>query len=130
MKEAKHKYLRLLPAIYFMLLGIFFIVMELLHSGFSLYWFCIYAALFLPVLIPIRPVWTLFGLIVSFIFSFLLLNQLGWLVQYLNGAYFKYPFDTFVVGFPFIIGTLLCGMALGYMGLASGENKLFRLRRS
>ena len=100
MNIVTNKYLRLIPAIYFMLLGAFFIVMELLHNGLSLYVFCIYAVLFLPILIPVRLVWTMFGIVLSFIFGYLLLIGFGWSIQYLNGAYFKYPFDTFVIGFP------------------------------
>src|SRR5687767_13981860 len=106
MNIVTHKYLRLIPAIYFMLLGAFFIVMELSHNGLSLR-LCIYAVLFLPILIPVKLVWTTFGLILSFIFGLFLLNGFGWFIQYLNGAYFKYPFDTFVIGFPFVIWTLL-----------------------
>lgn len=126
-----HKYLRLIPAIYFMLLGTFSIVMELsLHNGLSLYWGCIYVVLFLPILIPVKIVWTMFGLILSFVFGLILLNQFGWLIRYLNGAYFKYPFDTFVVGFPFIIWTLLCALSICYMGLTSKDNILLRIKRS
>ena len=126
MNIATRKYLRLIPAIYFMLLGTFFIVMELSHSGFSWYWFCIYAVLFLPILIPVRLVWITFGFVVSIIFGLFLLNGFAWLVQYLNGAYFKYPFDTFVIGFPFIIWTLLCALLIGYLGLKSEDNVLIR----
>lgn len=124
-----HKYLRLIPAIYFLLLGTFSIVMELSHNGLSWYWFCIYAILFLPILIPVRSVWIAFGLILSFIFGLILLNGFSWLVQYLNGAYFKYPFDTFVIGFPFIIWTLLCALSIGYVGLTAEQNVLLRIKR-
>ena len=129
MKIIAHTYLRLIPAIYFMLLGTFSIVMELLHNGLSLYWFCIYAVLFLPMLIPVKPVWTMFGLILSFVFALFLLNGFGWLIQYLNGAYFRYPFETFVLGFPFIIWTLLCAMSICYIGLTSEDSILLRIRR-
>lgn len=124
-----HKHLRLIPATYFMLLGSFSIVMELSHNGFSSYWFCIYAILFLPVLVPVRLVWTMFGLVLSFIFGVLLLISFGWFIQYLNGGYFKYPFDTFVIGVPFIIWTLLCAMLLCCVGLTSKDKILLRIKR-
>ena len=123
------KYLRLIPAVYFLLLGAFFIVMEGLHNGLSLSEFCMYGFLFLPMLIPVRFVWTIFGIILSFVFGYFLLNGFSWLIQYLNGAYFKYPFDTFVIGFPFIIWTLLSAMALCWIGLTSEDNILLRIKR-
>ena len=129
MNTTARKYLRLIPAIYFMLLGSFSIVMEWSHNGFSLYWFSIYAVLFLPILIPVRLVWTTFGFVVSVIFGLFLLNGFGWFIQYLNGAHFKYPFDTFVFGFPFIIWSLLCAMSIGYIGLTSSDNILLRIRK-
>ena len=127
---AKHKYLRLITAIYFALLGTFCIVMELSHDGLSLFEFCIYAFLFMPLLVPFRLVRTMFGVIVSLIFAVLLLNGLGWFVQYLNGAYFKYPLDTFVVGFPFIGWTLLCGVLIGWIGLTGESNISLRIKRA
>ena len=123
------KYFRLLPAIYFMLLGAFFIVMEGLHKGLSLLEFCTYGFLFLPMLIPVRFVWTIVGIILSFVFGFFLLNGFSWLIQYLNGAYFKYPFDTFVIGFPFIIWTLFCAMSLCCIGLTSEDSVLLRVKK-
>lgn len=130
MNIASHKHLRLIPAVYFMLLGIFFIVMELSHNGFSFYWFGMYAFLFLPVLIPLKLVWTLFGLVLSFVFGLFLLNGFIWFTQYLNGAYFKYPFDTFFVGFPFIIWTLLCAMSICHVGLTARDNILLRIKKA
>lgn len=129
MNISTHKHLQAIPAIYFMLLGTFFIVMELSHSGLSLYWFCMYAVLFLPILIPVKLVWTIFGITLSLIFGLLFLNQFVWFLQYVNGTYFKYPFDSFVVGFPFIIYTLLCALSFFYIGLTSEDNVLIRLKR-
>lgn len=129
MKTTARKYLRLIPATYFMLLGIFAIVMELLNNGLTLHSFYIYAFLFLPILVPVKVVWITFGLILSFIFAVFLLNGFSWLIQYLNGAYFKYPFDTFVVGFPFIVWSLLCAMAICYAGLTSADNALLRIKQ-
>ena len=128
MQLLSHMYLRLIPAIYFMLLGIFFIVTEWSHSGFSSYSFSLYAALLLPVLIPVKFVWILFGIITSLVFGLFLLNGLIWFVQYVNGVYFRYPFDTFTVGFPFIIWTLFCAMWIGYTGLVAKDNVLYTLR--
>ena len=127
MNIASRKYLRWIPAIYFMLLGIFFIVMEISHNGFSFSWFAMYTLLFLPVIIPLRFVWTIFGLVLSFVFGLFLVNGFIWFTQYLNGTYFKYPFDTFVVGFPFIIWTLLCAISICYVGVTARDNILLRI---
>ena len=122
------KYLRLIPALYFMLLGAFFIGMDLLHNKLSGRFLCAYAILFLPILIPIKHVWTIFGLIISLILGLILLQGLSWYIQYMNGVYMKYPFDTFVIGFPFITLTLLCALSIFYIGLKSEDNILLRKR--
>lgn len=123
------KYLRLIPAIYFMLLAIFSIAMEVSYNQLSLIEFCLYVALLLPILIPVKIVWTLFGLILSFVAGLCLLNGFIWFIQYLNGSYFRYPFDTFAVGFPFILATLLCALSLCYTGLTSRDTFLLRILR-
>jgi hypothetical protein len=129
MTLATRKYLRLLPAIYFVLLAIFSIAMEVSHNQLSLVEFCLYAAMLLPILIPVKIVWTLFGLILSFVAGLCLLNGFIWFIQYLNGSYFRYPFETFAIGFPFILTTLLCALSLCYTGLTSRHTFLLRILR-
>ncbi len=115
------KYAALFPAIYFMLLGIFDIGMDLWHSTTSIQTW-LNMILFIPIVFRNRILDTIFGVILSLLFTYLLLALIVWFLQYARGAHFKYPFETFVFGPLFVGFSLFCSITFVYKGLSSSNN--------
>ena len=126
MSMTTRSFIRFVPAVYFLFLGIVSMVMEFWSGGASpsLLRFCLYAMLFLPGLAPTKLVWTVLGMLGVVVFGILLMVGFGWLIQYLNGTYFRYPFDTFVVGLPFNTWNLSCALWMPYLGLTSKDSRI------
>lgn len=111
------KCLSAVPAVYFLSLAVFCIGMELYSQTLSWYWLWVYCILCLPAIIRNSFFWMIFGSVCSLIFVFLILAVWLWLLDFFNGRHFNDPLETFGVGFPFLIFSLLCSSFMIYVGL-------------
>lgn len=116
------KYAALFPAIYFMLLGLFDISMDLWHHTITAQiWLNL--ILFIPIVFRNKTVSTIVGLLLSLLFAYFLLAEFLWFIAYLRGRHFENPFDTFVIGPLFIGFSLFCAAALVYQSFSGTHSQ-------
>jgi hypothetical protein len=121
------KYIALIPAAYFMLIGLISIIADLVSND-KLIWmeFAFYGLFMLPFILRNRIVYLITGTIFALLAGCISLELFSWYVDYLRGRSFSDPLATFGVGTLFATATIFCSLCLLYMAL----NKTGALNKS
>lgn len=111
------RYLRYLPAFYFAAVGIFALVMDLIHDSFSWPITFICLVLCLPAIFRNKWVYLSLGPLLLLVFGYLLIVVSAWFARYMAGASFKDPVATFGVGYTFVVSSFISSVFLVMQGL-------------
>lgn len=111
------RFLRYLPSFYFAAVGLFALVMDLIHNSFSWAMTIIYLVLCLPAIFRSKWVYLSLGPLLLLVFGYLLIVVSAWFARYMAGAPFKDPVATFGVGYTFVVSSFVCSIFLVLQGL-------------
>ncbi len=111
------RFLRYLPSFYFAAVGLFALVMDLIHNSFSWAMTIIYLVLCLPAIFRNKWVYLSIGPLLLLIFGYLLIVVSAWFARYMAGAPVNDPLTTFGVGYTFVISSFIGSIFLVMQGL-------------
>jgi len=111
------KYMALIPALFFAALGAADITGIVVTHELTIAGFLFNAILFIPLVLRNWRVYIASGILAILLALYGLLAIFVWYIKYLDGAHFRYLFDTFVIGPLFIFSILLSGLSLLYAGV-------------
>lgn len=102
----------LIPSVYFALLGVFDIVMDVWDGKIHWQFIAFNFIFFLPLIIRHRILYMTLGTIGILAFGYVILVLFVWLNGYMAGKPLKDPIGTFAIGFPFSIISFLMACSL------------------
>jgi hypothetical protein len=109
--------LRYLPAFYFAAVGLFTVVMDLIHDSFSWPLTAVCLFLCLPAIFRNKWVYLSLGPLLLLVFGYLLIVVSTWFARYMAGAPCNDPLSTFGVGYTFVITSFISSIFLVMQGL-------------
>ncbi len=116
------RYFRLIPAIYFGLIGIYDIGIDIWHHKLILFNLFIDVVLIIPLLINHRITHLVCGILFGILSLYGMFACFIFFVQYLQGKHFLYLFETLFVGPVFTSFSLLCALSLIYSCFPRSNN--------
>lgn len=111
------KYLWLIPAVSFALLGAYNIGADALDHKLTLAHFSFNAVFLFPLIVRHRLVNINCGILFAVLFTYIFFGLVYFFAKYLAGTPVREPFEMFAIGFPACIFFILCSCALVRLGV-------------